>query len=173
MHAIQGRQQNHEKRTKCCLIAHVLRMHSNFKQQSAPARSHSQQLHCQLPTQCTNGRGGQRMHTFRLCQPRLAAMLHQTARVSSATATCLAGGSAYTVRMLCRRSASLTRITRGSSTTACRAEWLAGYQVANCAEGLHTGQKHGFQTEAGAVLVRQGNALSPRQCMGWHKHCVA
>lgn len=46
-------------------------------------------------------------------------MLHHTASVSSATATCLAGGSAYTVRMLCSRSASLTRMTNGSSTTAC------------------------------------------------------
>ena len=48
--------------------------------------------------------------------PRRSANVHQIFRVSVATASCLSGASAYTVRMLCSRSASLITITSGSDT---------------------------------------------------------
>ena len=50
--------------------------------------------------------------------PRRSASEHQTCTVSAATARWRSGFSAYTVRMLCRRSASLTTSTKGSSTMA-------------------------------------------------------
>lgn len=104
-------------------------------------------------------------------------MLHHTASVSSATATCLAGGSAYTVRMLCSRSASLTRMTNGSSTTACLMVYLKkigsklGFEERRTAGAVQAGQAGGVGVSCGAPHTQMGE--TPGLCVRGPAHSCA